>query len=256
MKRIAVLILLITVAFGAFSFAEDKAKDPNQLFYKANALYEARDYTKAIEVYLEILDSGVESGNLYYNIGNSFFKLGKIGYAILCYDRAKKFMPRDSDMRSNLDYARSLIEDPGLAAMPRNPVTKAIRLPFRAFNMSALTIITALFYILVIALFSVSIWNRVIGRRLKLVTSLCVIIFAFSLAAFSLRFYDEVFRKHGIIIQKSVECKYEPIDKSTTYYKLTEGCEVFILKTKNDWRQIKRADGKIAWVKKDAVEPI
>lgn len=246
----------MTAMLAGAVFAEEKPADPNQLFYKANAFYEARDYTKAIETYLSILDSGIESGNLYYNIGNAFFKLGKTGYAILCYDRAKRLMPRDSDLRSNLEYARTFVEEPGYDAPPRNIIIRAIRLPFRALNLSNLTIFVAFLYLVISALLALSMANRILGRKIRFVTWSVAVIFLFSLTAFCLRYYTEAMLKRGIVIQRDIECKYEPIDKSTTYYKLGEGTEVLVLKTRGDWRQIRRSDGKIAWVKKDAVEPI
>jgi tetratricopeptide (TPR) repeat protein len=256
MKKIALVLLFIAILPAGMPFAENAAKDSSELFRQANIFYEARDYAKAIESYVSILDSGVESGNLYYNIGNSFFKLGKLGYAILCYDRAARLKPRDSDIRSNLEYARSLVDDPGYGTLQADTLSRVILLPFRAFNLGLLTLVVAALYIMTAILLVVTILYRLLGRRLRYVTAAFVIIFVYSLAAFGLRYRDEVILKHGIIIQANVEAKYEPIDKSTTYYKLNEGCEVIILKSANDWRKIKRADGKKAWVRKDAVEAI
>jgi tetratricopeptide (TPR) repeat protein len=256
MKKIILVVVLMMALLAGAAFAEEKATDPNQLFYKANALYEAREYAKAIEVYLAVLDTGIESGNLYYNVGNSFFKLGKVGYAILCYDRAKRLMPRDSDLKSNLDYARSFVDEPGYDAPSRNIILRTIRLPFRALNFSALTMLVALLYLITAALAALSILNRILGRKIRYATWFFAAIFLLSLSAFGMRYRYEVILKHGIVIQRDVECKYEPIDKSTTYYKLGEGTEVTILKTRNGWRQIRRSDGKIAWVLKAAVEPI
>lgn len=256
MKKTGFVFVLMFLLMSGVSLAGDNMKDADQLFRNANAYYESRDYAKAIESYVSVLDKGIESGNLYYNIGNGFFKLGKIGYAILCYHRASRLMPRDSDVKANLEYARAMIDDPACATSPTSTVARAIRLPYRAFNLNALTILTAAVYLVVAALLAASIISHKMGRRLRYLTAFFVITFISSVTAFGMRYYDEVILEHGIVIQKNIDCKYEPIDKSTTYYKLGEGCEVLILSTKNDWRQIKRSDGKIAWVKKEAVEPI
>jgi SH3-like domain-containing protein len=77
-----------------------------------------------------------------------------------------------------------------------------------------------------------------------------------NLSAAAVKYYDENMLKHGIVVKKEVECKYEPIDSSTTYYTLREGGDVIILSTKSDWRQIRRSDGRTGWVKRDAVEEI
>ncbi|MBU1038451.1 MAG: tetratricopeptide repeat protein, partial [Candidatus Omnitrophica bacterium] len=112
MKRAILLISAALVIFsGTASAVEEKKSDPNQLFYTANHSYESRDYVKAMEGYVAILESGLESGNLYYNIGNGYLKMGRLGQAILCYERAKRLIPHDSDLRANLTYARSLAEN-------------------------------------------------------------------------------------------------------------------------------------------------
>ena len=79
---------------------------------------------------------------------------------------------------------------------------------------------------------------------------------AVNLGAFAIRFYDEKILHRGIVVEKDVECKYEPIDKSTTFYRPQEGEFVAVVKTRDGWRQIKRIDGKVGWVKQEAVEEI
>jgi SH3-like domain-containing protein len=58
------------------------------------------------------------------------------------------------------------------------------------------------------------------------------------------------------LIHKSAECKYEPLEKSTTYYTLHEGAKVRILQTGNGWLKVRRADGRSGWLKKESVAGI
>jgi len=235
---------------------ESKIADPNKLFYMGNAQYEKGDYSKAVEDYINILDTGIESGNLYYNIGNGFLKLGKTGYAILCYEKAKRLIPRDSDLRANLAYARSITGATDLASSQQNIFLKALKEPFKDFNLNAVAISALALYLIVIHLMVLQIINPAVGRRLRMVRFLVSLLLAVNLGTFLVRYFDEEIKRHGIVIQKEVECKYEPIDKSTTYYALREGDEVSVIKTRNDWRQIRRHDGKMAWAKKEAIEEI
>ena len=91
-KSVTVLLFAALIGFVAYpTFAQDtKSNDPNQLFYTGNHYYQTQDYIKAVEEYVKLLDTGIENGNLYYNIGNGFLKLGKVGYAILCYEKARR----------------------------------------------------------------------------------------------------------------------------------------------------------------------
>ena len=254
-RYILFTVLIITLACRAF--AQDKpSKDPNQLFYQANTYYEQKDYVKALEKYDALLGMGFANPNLYYNIGNSFFKLGKIGYAILFYEKAKVLIPQDSDLKSNLAYARSLVPEPAGQPTVKNYIARVFKRPFKGFNLNAIFISAAILYIMVILITVIFTLDPVIRQKFLLAFPVLFIVFFLNLGAFVIRYYDEVILKHGIVIKKEAECKYEPIDASTTYYTLPEGSDVVIVKTRNDWRQIRRPDGKIAWVKKDAVGEI
>ncbi|MFA6079562.1 MAG: SH3 domain-containing protein [Candidatus Omnitrophota bacterium] len=256
MKKTLIILLITLFCSPGFTAAQEKAKDPNQLFYKANAYYESGDYDKAVENYVAILDSGIESGNVYYNIGNGFLKLGKTGYAILSYEKANKFIPGDGDLKSNLEYARSLTDSPPSDGSGRNLIVRIIRRPFRDLNLNAVAICTFALYLAFLVALAISIGSRKLAIKLRFITPVIVIVFFFALASFALRYYEEKILSHGIVVQKEAECRYEPIDKSTVFYKLAEGNKVVVLKTRNGWRQVRRADGKVSWVKKEAVELI
>ena len=102
----AVGAALLLVACGSAPFAAQEA-----FFEEGNRLYQEGDFAGAVELYERILESGVESGELHYNLGNAWFRLGEIGPAVLHYERARRMMPRDDDLRANLELARSLTVD-------------------------------------------------------------------------------------------------------------------------------------------------
>lgn len=255
LNKYILIVLMMALAVSA-AFADDKKAEPNQLFYAANSLYEKKDYAKALEDYLKIADSGKESGELYYNIGNSFLKMGKLGFAILYYERAKNFIPRDSDLKSNLSYALSLAGDSSsVQDSTKNFIIKIIKRPFVDFNLNAIAVSAAVLYFMVIAVLIAFLLSRAFKERFGILFPIFFTLFLLNLAAFAVRYYDEQIVKHGIVIKK-IDCKYEPIDTATTYYSLPEGAKVIILKTRLGWRQIERSDGKIAWVSEDSIGEI
>ena len=253
-KYILAAVILIFSLFPAMT--EGVSDDPGRLFYKANSLYESRDFEKAAEEYQKIADEGVESGPLYYNLGNTYFKLGKIGSAILSYKKARRLMPADSDLKSNLAYAQSLTEDSGLQPVGPSKLIWLVKIPFREFTLNGVARMLISLYLLIIALIIGGIISPVFRRRATFIFYPLLIIFALTISAFSARYFEEEVLTRGIVVAKEAECKYEPIDKSTTYFTLKEGQEVLVLKTRNGWRRIRRIDGKLAWVKSDAVEEI
>ena len=87
----------------------DKNTDAGYIFYKGNTLYEQGSYADAISEYSKLLGQDIESGHLFYNMGNAYFKKGELGQAILHYEKAKRLIPRDSDLKLNYKFALSQI---------------------------------------------------------------------------------------------------------------------------------------------------
>ena len=256
MKRL-ILSAIILFSFAALSAAEEqKPIDPNKLFYSANSLYEKREYEKALDEYNEILESGIDSGPLYYNMGNTYFKMGKLGRAILYYAKARRLEPYDTDLKSNLNFARSLVATSTADVPRKNPVVTFIKAPFRDFNFNAIALSALALYLIFIALWIAGIINPIFWKKARLPFALISLLLIVNLGAFAIRYYDEKVLHHAIVVQKNIEAKYEPIDKSTTFYRLQEGEPVSVVKTREGWRQIKRIDGKIGWVRQEAVEEI
>ncbi|MCX6358105.1 MAG: tetratricopeptide repeat protein, partial [Candidatus Aureabacteria bacterium] len=91
--------------------AKEQVRDPRELYSRANRLYESGDYEGARAEYERLLSIGYAGSNLYYNLGNACCKLDQKGPAILYYMKALRLRPRDQDIKSNLEYALSLVED-------------------------------------------------------------------------------------------------------------------------------------------------
>ncbi|MCX5667954.1 MAG: hypothetical protein NTY34_06570, partial [Candidatus Omnitrophica bacterium] len=161
-----------------------------------------------------------------------------------------------SDLKSNLAYAESLTEDSALQALPQNRTAWLFKFPFREYSLNTISIILIALYLTLITMLLMGIINPVFKRRMTILFYPVLIGFLLTLGAFGIRYYDEEILSHGVVVAKEAECKYEPIDKSNNYFTLKEGQEVLVLKTRSGWRRIRRLDGKLAWVKSDAVEGI
>ena len=104
--------LIVLIAFFVISpvSANDEALSR---FVSGESSYKDKEYRKAIEQYEMIIKDGQESGQIYYNLANSYFKNGDYGKAVLNYERAKRLMPRDSDVDYNYNYVLNLVKDFG-----------------------------------------------------------------------------------------------------------------------------------------------
>ena len=105
MKRFFLLIIFLVTIGNIF------AVDLNSLVSQGNELYQKGEYDKAITKYKTVIDSGYHSAELYYNLGNAYFRIKNIKNAILNYERAKLYDPGDNDINFNLELARSYTVD-------------------------------------------------------------------------------------------------------------------------------------------------
>ena len=87
------------------------AQSPEQSFDQANLLYQQNKFGEARDAYEAIVHEGFVSGELYYNLGNAYYKTGDLGKAILNFERALRFMPNDDDLKHNLQLANLMIVD-------------------------------------------------------------------------------------------------------------------------------------------------
>ncbi|HSV44022.1 MAG TPA: tetratricopeptide repeat protein, partial [Candidatus Bathyarchaeia archaeon] len=89
-------IIFFTIIFSVFLNQTGLAEDASSLFARANESYKAQRYGEAALLYDEIARQGTAGGPIFYNSGNAYFKTGELGRAIVNYERALEWMPRDA----------------------------------------------------------------------------------------------------------------------------------------------------------------
>lgn len=222
-------------------------------FSGANALYEKGEYDKAIAEYEKIVNAGLESGNLYYNIGNCYFKKGSLGKAILNYEKAERLIPRDKDLESNYKYANSMVK----YNMPKAGKICIIRFAEKfsdEFTINELTILMSVIYVLIVLVVIACVIFKTHKRNFNAAASILILIFA--LCCFSFRTKLLLLNREAVIIKETSSAKFEPFDRATTHFKIYEGMKVYVLSSNGNWYKIKRPDGKTGWVKKESAELI
>ncbi len=245
-------LLALFVSSVTGSAQVEKKGDPDYIFYKGTTLYEEGKYDEAISEYSKLHEQGLESGSLYYNIGNCYFKKGDIGRAILNYERAKKLIPGDSDLASNYSFVRSLIK--GDISKASTPWFKRLLNIFDFLTINGLTVfLSAVFSFTVLFLLS-GLFIRSLKMYYRFVLPLLLIIFI--LGAFSLYSRVSMLGKEAVIISESADARFEPIDTATTHFTLHEGIKVYITESKKDWSKVERFDGKTGWIVSGSMERI
>lgn len=226
---------------------------------KANAdsAYARQQYQQAIKDYEELLHDGV-SAELYYNLGNAYYRTDNTTRAVLNYERALLLAPGDGDIRFNLQMARSKTIDKITPESEMFFVTWYHALvnimsvdgwARTALVSFALAIVLALAY-----LFSARIWVRKVGFFGGL-AFIAVFILA-NLFAYQQR-QELVNRTGAIIISSAVPVKSTPSKSGTDLFILHEGTKVEITDgTMRGWKEIRVADGKEGWIETSKIEII
>jgi tetratricopeptide (TPR) repeat protein len=230
------------------SLAQEAANAPGALFYQANIYYQESKYDAAIKGYERLIDRGLESGNLYYNLGNCYFKKGDFGLAVLNYERARVLIPNDSDLKSNYDYALQRLNlDPQVFG---NLFDRVVNGLFQAMTINYLTILLSVIYIVLIISFML---NLFLGTFKRFSGGLiCLLLALFILSAFALNRKINYLNKVAIVVIKEADVKFEPLENATTYFKLSEGSKVEVVEKAQDWYKIRRFDKKLGWANKSA----
>lgn len=247
-------MLVLVMQLGT---ANSYAQTPDQVFDQANQLYQQNKFAEARDVYESVLQNGFLSGELYYNLGNAYYKTGDAGKAILNYERALKFMPNDDDLRHNLQLANLMITDK-IEATPRLFLWDYWDDIKGAFSLPTLTWMCYCVFILLIGSICVVVLARTYQlRRLGLFggsISTAVLIFFVVLLAGKI---GEVNRADAAVVTaKITTVKNSPDAKSSDAFVLHSGVKVQITDNVNEWVKIRLADGKVGWMEKNAAEVI
>ena len=224
---------------------------------EADSAYVRGEYQQAIKDYEALLKQGA-SADLYYNLGNAYYRTENITQAVLNYERALLLSPSDRDIRFNLQMARSKTIDKIIPEQEMFFVTwyrSLVNLASvdgwarTALISLALAIILALVY-----LFSDRIWLRKIGffsAIFLIAVFLCSNLFAHQ------QKQQLVHRKGAIVMSPAITVKSTPAKNGTDLFILHEGTKVTITDASmKDWKEIRLADGKEGWVETKQIELI
>ncbi len=250
MKKINILII-VGLAFlinSGMLFAQEESLQ--EIFSRANQLYENGDYPEAITEYKKIIGLGYTNGNLYYNVGNAYLKQGEIGQAIANYERAGKYIPRDGDLSANYDYAVSFVKN---GNSNKNKFIDRINQFNKSFTFAEVAFMLSLSFFCLLLL----IGYRIIRKKKKGLLSISMFaVFLFlllNIQASNAKFKEE---NDVVVIEKKINARFEPFEEATSYFVLYEGQIVHVIGYKGYWTKIRRYDGKKAWVKTSQIEII
>jgi len=250
MKAVGIITLIIILGMGTCSFGDDYS---GELYNRANEHYTLKEYHEALDLYMELIERGIQNPLLYYNLANTYYRIGKKGYAVLYYEKALRLKPFDKEIRSNLKFVRRSLEDK-ISPLYNEGIFKFLQVIFSFLKLKIIVYGELFFFSASIALFIVFILFAAARNKIKKPLIVCTVLFAAMLiGSLSIR-YNELHHPKGVILEKALEVKSSPIEESDFLFTLHEGTEVKFIEKRGEWIRFRIADGREGWILLNSIE--
>jgi tetratricopeptide (TPR) repeat protein len=230
---------------------------PADAFGQAEALYQEERYSEAIEVYESIRAGGIEDGVLYYNLGNAYFKSGRLGFAILSYERALKLLPGDEDVRANLAFASSLVSG-GLDSPSLPAVIGFLVELYRRARPGALAGLLGVSFLVGGTAVTLLLLERWPGLRTAATAGLIAsaVVAVATGASLAAKVRAEKTRVEAVVVTENAYVRSGPSESSPRLAEVHEGLKVRIVGEREGFFQVSLATGLSGWVPREQVERI
>jgi tetratricopeptide (TPR) repeat protein len=233
------------------------ASTPEQQVADANKAYFSGQYEAAVKIYEPLVNKGYASPVLFYNLGNSYFKLGNMSMAILYYEKAKKLAPNDAEIAHNIRLSNTRIVDkfeavPTLFYVRWYNSVKNILSPDRMAQVS-LTFIAFFWVLLAIYFFA----RRRFMRILSFYAAILFIIAGSLGMVLAYQAHRTILNPdEAIVMEPSVGVKSSPDPKSVDQFTIHEGTKVRVMDRIGEWKEIGIANGNSGWIQSNTIREI
>jgi tetratricopeptide (TPR) repeat protein len=232
----AVLITcLVSIAAGA--------PDRQVIFDEANRAYEQGKFAQAISGYEQLLKDGARSSAIFFNLGNAWFRTGRVGKAIAHYRLAERLSPRDTDIRANLDFARRAPQE-GEVPRPKQWGAWSQRLTTDEWTQA-----TSFFLWLLLFMLSASRLRPSLKSSLKNWIGTAAVMLLLAGTGLTASHLTTRPGTEAVIAAATASIRYGPFDESQSHFTLRDGTEVSVVDRKGDWAQVRDASQRTGWLK-------
>ena len=249
MRRIILFFSLI-LCFGTVLLGQSAMK-------LANDLYSSGNYSDAAKYYEKALNTEGVAAELYYNLGNAYYKSNETGKSILNYERALRLDPSYDDARTNLELAQLKVVD-NIVQTPTFFVGRWVESLIKILTSNQWIILSFLLFLVCLILVFLFIFApSLFIRRFSFYLGVTLLIISLITFVFSgIRKDQLVNHRDAIVMTGVVTVKSSPDRSGTDLFQLHEGTKVSIKSTLGKWTEIKLGNGNIGWVEQENIEKI
>jgi hypothetical protein len=251
----ATKISRVTVMMLAFAFilvplwsrASSPAGEITAKFEAANRLYEEGKFVEAAAAYSKLVDAGAVSAAVYFNRGNTYFRLGKTGWAIVDYLLASRLAPRDRELRSNLNIARTKARGGAVYSEPKAQKILGV-LTVNEWALLTAAGVWGLFIFLAMTQWRVDL--KPILQKYAMASAAVAVIAG---ACLAVKLNADYFTDRAVVVTGEAEVRNGPLDEAIELFRVRDGAEVEVLDRKEGWLQITDVAQRVGWVKSTQV---
>ena len=249
LKKLYIILtaLLVVLVLTCQSIAQEK--DVLSQVSLANELYHEKNYQEAAKIFESLINQGEVNGYIYYNLGNTYMRIGNKGNAILNYVRAKSLLPRDENLDANLRYAISKTQDQ--LSLPNGGLVSEI-----FFWIDSITLIE---HFKLLIFFNIIFWFICIGSLYfrkpsweSLKKSFMTILILTFISTW-MKYYLSSNQRVGVITDRKVDVKSDRNNQNVTLFELHEGAIITVGQQDGGWAHILIDKDKTGWVKTKSI---
>ncbi|MDL2223979.1 tetratricopeptide repeat protein [Bacteroidales bacterium OttesenSCG-928-M06] len=249
MKKLIILLFSLLLIF-THSRAES-------IIDQANDAYSAANFEKAAQLYKDAINQNGESAIMYYNLGNTYYRLNQIAPAILSYERALLLDPGNKDIRFNLEIAKLKTVDK-IESVGDFFLTEwftDLRNLRNTDQWSFLGITSFLLFVVCLFLFFFS--RKIILKKIGFFAGLLLVVICVFCNVFAFNQKKKLTERNtAIIFSATTTIKSSPDVSGTDLFILHEGTKVEVKNKVGDWTEIETADGNVGWIPTKEIEVI
>jgi len=246
MKKLLFILLFVSQVFWA-----------QTAFEQGNQYYQKENYQAAISSFESIINSGKQSAEVYFNLGNCYYKLHKVAPAIYNYEKALLLSPNDSEIKTNLEFARKMAID-DIKIISKVGFNKLLADFTSKYYYDTWAWIAVVFAFLFLGFFAGYYFSQKTILKRVFFFGMFVWLFGIFLSAAS-GFYEKSRNdneKPAIVFAETASVKSEPKISATEAFVLHEGTKVYILESIANWKKVELTDETTGWIEESAIKEI
>ena len=249
-----VIALLLALPLGA----QAAESYPDSLWTAGVEAYSAGQWAEALQDWSDVAATGLRSKELYYNLGNAYFKTGETAQAVLNYERALRLDPSDADVRYNLEFARAMTQD-RIDEVPEFILKTWIRKIGYWMSSDAWAVLSLVFLALTLALVLLFLLGPTAGmRRTGFFAGIATLLLSLAAFGFARSQKADAERHDEAIVMRPVSSvtSSPSSDAAKSLFILHEGTKVKVLDEVSGYKDIELADGRRGWIASGDIEII